>query len=149
MSEPVPASNAAAEPTSYLAATQAAANNLITVSPAPKAPPQPSPPAQPSNATQPSETQRPRDTNSSAPPTKNPQPMQTAAREPSPDDAQGMARDTNIKRDVRRTEERRKAKRRQQWPERRRHQPRRYDDLRDVERSVRGDSDPPRIIDED
>jgi hypothetical protein len=140
--DPIPAPNAASGSSSYIEATQAAAHKPVTVSPAPQAQPQQEQQAQPQEA-------RPaRDANATAQPASKSQPpapaMQTAARESSvsPDDAFVGARDADIKREVRRTEQRRKAERRQQWAERRRYRVRQDDDLRDVEQKVREETEP-------
>jgi predicted dehydrogenase len=60
-------------------------------------------------------------------------------------DALARARDADPRREARRAEDRRKAERRQQWAERRRREPR-EDELRDVERSVREDTERPRVL---
>jgi hypothetical protein len=140
--DPIPAPNAASGSSSYIEATQAAAHKPVTVSPAPQAQPQQEQQAQPQEA-------RPaRDANATAQPASKSQPpapaMQTAARESSvsPDDAFVGARDADIKREVRRAEQRRKAERRQQWAERRRYRVRQDDDLRDVEQKVREETEP-------
>jgi hypothetical protein len=172
--DPVPAANAASESSSYIEATQAAATKPVTVSPAPQAPSQeaqqqqaqpqqarpqqvqpqtqqanaaPAPPLQ--AAAQPTDRQPTRDANSTAP-VSNPQPAatstQTAAREPSAttDNAFARARDADVKREVRRADERRKAECRQQWVEKRRYRGRGDDELRDVELKVREETGSPR-----
>jgi hypothetical protein len=165
--DPIPASNAASGSSSYVEATQAAATKPVTVSPAPQAQPQQEQPqqarpqeAQPqaqqanaapapsAQATRPADPQQVRDANATAQPASKSQPpapaTQTAAREPfvSPDDAFAKTRDADIKREVRRAEQRRKAERRQQWAERRRYRVRQDDDLRDVEQKVREETEP-------
>jgi hypothetical protein len=147
--DPIPAPNAASGSSSYIEATQAAATKPVTVSPAPQAQPQQEQPQQeqPQQA-QPQEARPARDANATAQPASKSQPpapaMQTAARESSvsPDDAFVGARDADIKREVRRAEQRRKAERRQQWAERRRYRVRQDDDLRDVEQKVREETEP-------
>lgn len=139
--QPIATSNAPAEPVSYLGAIQAAATNPVVVSPAPQAQPQQAEPAPQTNSSQaaaaPSEPER--GLGSSAQPAVNAQPpTQATARAASAasDDAQAKARET------RRAEERRsRAERRQQWAERRRNREVRDDELRDVERSVREDTE--------
>ena len=159
-----PVANAASESSSYIEATQAAATKPVTVSPASQAPSQeaqqqqarpqtqqanaaPAPPLQ--AAAQPTDRQPARDANSTAP-VSNPQPAatstQTAAREPSAttDNAFARARDPDVKRELRRAEEKRKAERRQQWVEKRRYRGRGDDELRDVELKVREETGSPR-----
>jgi outer membrane biosynthesis protein TonB len=174
--DPIPASNAASESSPYIEATQAAATKPVTVSPAPQAPsqetqqqqaqpqqaqpPQPQPQTQQANATpapvpqaaaQPADRQPARNANSTAP-VSNPQPAATStqavAREPSatPDNAFARARDVDVKRELRRAEEKRKAERRLQWVEKRRYRGRGDDELRDVEQKVREETDSPRIF---
>ncbi|WP_027579406.1 hypothetical protein [Bradyrhizobium sp. Ai1a-2] len=145
---PVATSNAPAEPVSYLAATQAAATTPVTVNPAPQTTPQQAEPASQTNTAQaaaaPSEPER-----SAAQPAVNAQPpAQATARAStiSSGDVQTKPRDAESKRDARRAEERRKAERRQQWTERRRIREPREDELRDVERSVREDTERSRIL---
>jgi hypothetical protein len=150
--EPIAKSNAAAEPVSYLAAIQAAATNPVVVSPAPQAQPQEAEPAPQASSTQaaaaPSEPER--GPASSAQPAVSAQsPAQITARAASAafDDTQAKARDVEARRDARRAEERRsKAERRQQWAERRRNREVRDDELRDVERSVREDTERSSVI---
>jgi hypothetical protein len=142
--EPVATSNAPAEPVSYLAAIQAAATNPVVVNPAPRTQPQQAEPTPQASATQaaaaPSEPER--GASSSAQPAAQP-PTQTAARA-SFDDAGAKVRDVESRRDARRAE--RKAERRQQWAEPRRNRELRDDGLRDVERSVREDTERSRIL---
>ena len=164
--DPIPVANAASESSSYIEATQAAATKPVTVSPAPQAPSQEAqqqqaqPQAQQANATpapvpqaaaQPADRQPARNANSTAP-VSNPQPAatspQTAARDPSAttDNAFARARDADVKRELRRAEEKRKAERRQQWVEKRRYRGRGDDELRDAEQKVREETDSPRIF---
>ena len=156
ISEPIPVSNAPSEPVPYLAATQAAANNPVVVSPAPT--PSPAGPANAApdpttqGAAQPADVQSARNSNSSAQPVSSSQapsqPTPSAAREPSAssDDAFAKARDVDLKREARRAEDKRKAERRQQWVERRRYRGRQDDELRDVEQKVRQETETPRIF---
>jgi hypothetical protein len=146
--EPIARSNAPAEPVSYLAAIQAAATNPVVVSPAPQAA-EPAPQASSTQAAAaPSEPER--GPASSAQPAVSAQsPAQITARAASAafDDTQAKARDVEARRDARRAEERRsKAERRQQWAERRRNREVRDDELRDVERSVREDTERSSVI---
>jgi len=135
-----PVANAASESSSYIEATQAAATKPVTVSPASQAPSQE---AQQQQA-------RPQTQQANAAPVSNPQPAttstQTAAREPSAttDNAFARARDPDVKRELRRAEEKRKAERRQQWVEKRLYRGRGDDELRDVELKVREETGSPR-----
>lgn len=172
--EPTSVSNAPSEPVSYRDATQAAAIKPVTVSPAPQAQAeeaqplqaqsqtqQAQPPAQQANAApspavqpsaKPADPQPARNVNStSQQPASNSQSTpstQTAAREPSAssDEALAKARDADVKRAVRRAEERRKAERRERWAERRRYRGRGDDELRDVELKVREETESPRVF---
>ena len=138
--DPVPAANAAFESSSYIEATQAAATKPVTVSPVPQALSQ--------EARQ--QQAQPQTQQANAAPVSNPQPAatstQTAAREPSAttDNAFARARDPDVKRELRRAEEQRKAERRQQWVEKRRYRGRGDDELRDVELKVREETGSPR-----
>ena len=162
--DPIPAAKAASESSSYIEATQAAATKPVTVSPAPQAPSQEAqqqqaqtqqanatPAPVPQAAAQPADRQPARNANSTAP-VSNPQPLatspQTAARDPSAttDNAFARARDADVKRELRRAEEKRKAERRQQWVEKRRYRGRGDDELRDVEQKVREETNSPRIF---
>ena len=93
---------------------------------------------------------QPQTQQANAAPVSNPQPAatstQTAAREPSAttDNAFARARDPDVKRELRRAEEQRKAERRQQWVEKRRYRGRGDDELRDVELKVREETGSPR-----
>jgi hypothetical protein len=135
-----PVANAASESSSYIEATQAAATKPVTVSPAPQALSQ--------EARQ--QQAQPQTQQANAAPVSNPQPAatstQTAAREPSAttDNAFARARDPDVKRELRRAEEKRKAERRQQWVEKRRYRGRGDDELRDVELKVREETGSPR-----
>jgi hypothetical protein len=146
--ETVATSNAPAEPVAYLAAIQAAATNPVVVSPAPQ---KPQPAAQndtQNNATAAAAAPSGPERDSSAQPGMNAQPSApSAARAASvaSNDALARARDADPRREARRAEDRRKAERRQQWAERRRREPR-EDELRDVERSVREDTERPRVL---
>jgi hypothetical protein len=134
-------------PVPYLAATQAA-NTPIVVAPAPQdqpqsqtqaaaAAPQPSPqPVEASVAND--QPAKPADTSAAKP--------QAAPREQAalqPDDANAKARDGDLKRLA---AEKRKAERRQQWADRQKVRQSRDVELRDVEASVRRDTDGPRIV---
>jgi hypothetical protein len=71
-------------------------------------------------------------------------PEDSNAKAQSPEDANAKARDSDLKRLA---AEKRKADRRQQWADRKKAQQQRDAELRDVEASVRRDSDGPRIRD--
>jgi hypothetical protein len=135
---PSPASNAPSEPVPYLAAPQLSAPNAaVAAVPAPKQ-------TEPENST--STAAKPADTATA------PQPAAAAAQPATPavqvareqpaaaDDAVAKARDA----DVKRATEKRRAERRPQWTERRRHQPRQDQELRAVEEKVREDTEPRR-----
>jgi hypothetical protein len=70
-------------------------------------------------------------------------PVSAPQASPSPEDANAWARDSDLKRLA---AEKRKADRRQQWADRKKAQLSRDAELRDVEESVRRDSDGPRIV---
>jgi hypothetical protein len=150
--ESIPAANAPAEPVPYLAAAQPpSAGPAVAAAPMRATPTQPQTEAanpapaaaQPAEQTAANEpTAKPQDTpkqqdipkQSSAPA------EQSAAREPAakPEEAFAKAREA----DVKRTTEKRKAERRQQWADRRRLQQREEQQLQDVERKVRQDTEP-------
>jgi hypothetical protein len=132
-------------PVPYLAATQAA-NTPIVVAPAPQDQPQSQTPAA-AAAAQPSpqpveasvandQPAKPADPQAAKPPAA---PREQAASQP--DDAK--ARDADLKRLA---AEKRKAERRQQWADRQKVRQSRDVELRDVEASVRRDTDGPRIV---
>jgi hypothetical protein len=160
VSEPIPATSKSLEPVPYLAAPQ------ISAAVADNSPPQPQPPTQPSptQATQASAQQpqapaqqpsapQPSTQAAATRPAPSPaaQPVaiaeSPAARERiAPDESVGKARDADVRREARRAEEKRRAERRQQWAERRKPRPREGDDLRDVERAVREETEPTRVF---
>jgi hypothetical protein len=140
---PISAMNSASQPVPYLATSQVAATIAEpTAQPQAEAPSQPQQPtAQPQQAAvQPQQAV-------AQPADAKPAPSATqpvAATEPpvakeraAPEDSFAKARDSDLKREARRAEDRRKAERRQQWAEKRRIRPREDDELRDVEASVR------------
>ncbi|MBR0870197.1 hypothetical protein JQ633_07505 [Bradyrhizobium tropiciagri] len=152
-SEPAKATpSASPEPTPYLAATQEAATKPVTVAPAPQpqtGQPQQQQAAPPSVPVQ-AETPAVQDANAQ-PPSPPAQFTQTVTHETpasaEASNANARARDADVKRA---SAEKRRAERRQRWAERRRmHQDdqwRRDDQLRDVERSVREETDSPRLM---
>src|SRR5215475_6320424 len=85
---------------------------------------------------------KPSDAATSKPSAPSVQPAVTREQASAPDDANAKARDSDVRRnaDLKRAE-RRKAERRQQWVDRRRIQQVREQELRDVEASVRDDSE--------
>src|SRR5215831_1452391 len=85
---------------------------------------------------------KPSDAATSKPSAPSVQPAVTREQASAPDDANAKARDSDVRRnaDLKRAE-RRKAERRQQWVDRRRIQQGREQELRDVEASVRDDSE--------
>ena len=138
-------------PVPYVAATNAA----ISANNAPATPGEPQPQAQAAaSSPQPAEA---RVANESVKPvepqTAKPQspPREQASSAPddgnatvrSPEDANAKARDSDLKRLA---AEKRKADRRQQWADRKKAQQQRDAELRDVEASVRRDTDGPRIV---
>lgn len=146
--EPMPVTNAASEPVSYLAATEAAATKPVVVAPAPDhAEPQPVQQTEAANnslaaaqsATDGSETPAARSAGSNSPQSSPQSSAQLAAREQgaSPDNALARARDVDVKRAA---TEKRRSERRQQWAEKRRYP--RDQELRDVEQKVREETEP-------
>jgi hypothetical protein len=151
--QPIQAMNGATQPVPYMTSTQAAA---AVAEPSAQQPPRQTP--QPQQA-QPQVPQASTPPVEQKPPERNPPTQSTAAVQPAPapvtapEDAQAKARDTDLTRDARRTEDRdrRKAERRQQWDERRQQwderrqqwvekrkwRQREDDNLGDVEASVR------------
>ena len=158
-------------PVPYLAATQATTNAAVVVPPAERSSPpqqaeagnslpQASRPSEtqasrlsgstasneqaskPSDASKPAASAKPSDAATSKPSAPSVQPAVTHEQASAPDDANAKARDSDVKRnaDLKRAE-RRKAERRQQWVDRRRIQQGREQELRDVDASVRDDSD--------
>jgi len=128
-SKPIPESNAPSEPVPYLAATQAIPSAATTSESQPQ-------PAAPTPATE-TVAANPPPPPDAAPAVQAPQPApreQAAA----PENAFAKARDT----DVKRATEKRKAERRQQWTERRRHLQRQDQELREVEEKVREETEP-------
>jgi hypothetical protein len=127
-SKPIPVSNAPSEPVRYLEAANQAAPAAASAAQA-----EPQPPARPAETAA---------ANPPPPPDAAPavQAAQPAPREQAaaPENAFAKARDA----DVKRVTEKRRAERRQQWTERRRHQPRQDIELREVEQRVREDTEP-------
>jgi hypothetical protein len=117
--EPIQAMTGSSQPVPYLEAPQVSA----AVAEPPAQPPVPQP--QPQGPTQQASTQ-----------------PATAA----PEESFARARDADLKRDARRAEDKRKAERRQPWAERRKWRQRDDDELRDVERKVREDSEPRQLF---
>ena len=145
-SEPIPVTNAASEPVSYLAATEAAATKPVVVAPAPDhVEPQPVQQTEAVNnspaAAQPAEATEKHEAPAAQPSTSPQAPApaaQSAARGrgPSPN-AFARARDADGKRA---SMEKRRSERRQQWAEKRRYP--RDQELRDVEQKVREETEP-------
>jgi hypothetical protein len=125
-SKPIPVSNAPSEPVPYLAATPAIPSAATTS----ESQPAPTPATETVAANPP------------PPPDAAPavQAAQPAPREQAavPETAFAKARDA----DVKRVTEKRKAERRQQWTERRRHLQRQDQELREVEEKVREETEP-------
>jgi outer membrane biosynthesis protein TonB len=153
--QPIQTANGTTQPVPYMTATQIA--NTVAEQPAPAQQPQQAPSQQQAQpeaqqaAARPAEPPKQPERNTSTQPA-------SAAAQPSPpverptsraaaDDSFAKARESDVKNDARRAEDRRKAERRQQWAERRRYDRRRQDDdLRDVELKVREDTERPRIF---
>jgi hypothetical protein len=140
--EPIPAASKALEPVPYLAAPQVSA--AVAGSPQQAASEQspPQPPAPPT--TQAAAPPAP----SSAPAASPPAAQPVAAADPSaprekaaPEESYAKAREADVKREPRRAEEKRRGERRQQWADRRKSRARDGDDLRDVERAIREDTE--------
>ena len=98
--------------------------------------------SKPSDASKPAASAKPSDAANSKPSAPSVQPAVTHEQASASDDANAKARDSDVKRnaDLKRAE-RRKAERRQQWVDRRRIQQGREQELRDVDASVRDDSE--------
>jgi hypothetical protein len=150
--QPASAANQTRQPVPYLAATQAAGDTMVP-SPSGQAPSQPSTEAggSPPQSATPSKTTAANDTAAKpddARPAKPAAPaVQSNSDQPqlaASQDAMAKARDADMKRWA----EKRKAERRQQWADRRRYREPRGQDLRDVEQSVREDTEPRYFVDE-
>jgi hypothetical protein len=127
-SKPIPVSNEPSEPVPYLAETQA----TLSAATAPEVQPQAAAP------TPPAETVAASSSPSDAAPAiqaAQPAPREQAA---APENAVAQARDADVKRVM----DKRKAERRQQWTERRRHLQRQDQELRAVEEKVREETEP-------
>jgi hypothetical protein len=154
--ERIPAANAPAEPVPYLAATQPSTGSTVAPAPTPTTPGKPQTEAadRAPDAMQTAAVQR-AEQSAANEPTAKPQDMpkqqdvpkrssapaeQSATREQAakPEDAFAKAREV----DAKRTTEKRKAERRQQWVDRRRLQQREDREMQDVERKVREDTEP-------
>jgi hypothetical protein len=150
-------------PVPYLAATQASTKAAFVVAPAERRSPQPqtdagnsSPqPSRPSETTasneqaskpfdppKPAASAKPSDAATSKPSAPSVQQVVTHEQASAPDDTNAKSRDPDVKRDADlKRAERRKAERRQQWADRRRIEQSREQEPRDVESSVREDSE--------
>ncbi len=128
-------------PVPYVAATNAA----ISANNAPATPGEPQPQAQAAaSSPQPAEAKVANESVKPAEPqTAMPQSPPREQASSAPEDANAKARDTDLKRLA---AEKRKADRRQQWADRKKAQQQRDAELRDVEASVRRDTDGPRIV---
>jgi hypothetical protein len=145
---PIPVVAAPSEPVPYITATQPAAPGATTAQAPPQTePPAPKPateavaanPSPPSDKTQAAAAQPAPHEQAAAP-----QESQREAQRES-QSAVAKARDADAKArdaDARRVTERRRPERRQQWADRRRYQPRQDQELRDVERKVREETEP-------
>ena len=147
--QPIPAMTGATQPVPYVATTPVTA---AVAEPSAQPQQQETPPQQ-AQQPQPAQPQVQQASTQAAEPKQpepNPPAQSTAAAQPAasaeqpavravPEDSLAKARDADLRRDVRRWEDRdrRKAERRQQWVEKRKLRPRGDDDLADVEASVR------------
>ena len=143
--QPIQAANGATQPVPYMAATQIA--NTVAEQPAPAQQPQQAPPQQQAQpqaqqaATQPADPPKQPERNTSTQPAsaaaQPSPPAERPAARAAPEDSFAKARDSDVRNDARRAEEKRKADRRQQWADKRKWRQQRDDDLGDVEASVR------------
>jgi hypothetical protein len=143
--QPIQAANGTTQPVPYMAATQVA--NTVAGQPAPPQQPQQAPSqqqAQPQvqqTSTQPAEpSKQPERTTPAQPVNAAAQPSPPAERpatRAAPEDSFANARETDVKNEARRAEDRRKAERRQQWADKRKWRQRQDDELGDVASSVR------------
>lgn len=137
-SQPIPASTEATQPVPYMAPNQVA--NTTAEPPQQAQPPAVQPPQAQQAATRPAEP-KPQEQNSPsqagavAAPTKAGNEQRAA-----PEDAFARARDADLRRDERRAEDKRKYERRK-WSDKRKWRQRGDDDLREVEASVREDTE--------
>jgi hypothetical protein len=136
--QPIAVATTPSEPVPYLAAPQPSAPSTIAAAP-----------AQTEAANAASTPARTAEAPAAAPPvapaSQPATPMlQQVAHEPTatPEDVQARARDM----DVKRAAEKRKLERRQQWADRRRHQPRQEQDLQAVDEKVREEPEPRREL---
>src|SRR5262245_32626403 len=150
--QPIRTASGATQPVPYMTATQIA--NTVAEQPAPVQQPQQAPPQQQAQsqaqqaAAQPAEPPKQPERNTSTQPASaaaqsSPPADRPAARAAPEDsfakahDGDVRARDSDVKNDARRADDRHKAERRQQWADKRKWRQRRDDDLGDVEASVR------------
>lgn len=135
--QPIPAMASTSQPVPYMAAPQIA--NTAGEQAASSQPPQQVQPHQPQPqvqeaATKPAEPAKPQPERSAAVQAAVAQPSASTEQRAAPEDSYARARDADLKR---RTEDRRKAERRQQWADKRKWRERQGDDLDSVEASVR------------
>ena len=143
--QPIRTANGTTQPVPYMTATQIA--NTVAEQPAPAQQPQQAPPQQQAQsqaqqaATQPAEPAKQPERNTSTQPAsaaaQSSPPVDRPAARAAPEDSFAKARDSDVKNDARRADDRHKAERRQQWVDKRKWRQRRDDDLGDVEASVR------------
>ncbi|MCP4617727.1 MAG: hypothetical protein GY844_15005 [Bradyrhizobium sp.] len=137
--QPVQVTNSAPQPVPYMAAAQVA--NTVAEQPAPSPQPQQAPSQTQQAVARPTEPPKPSERSTPAQPvtaTVQPPPSteRTAART-APEDSFAKARESDVKNDARRAEDKRRAERRQQWADKRKWRQRGDDELGDVEASVR------------
>jgi hypothetical protein len=142
--DPVKDTNQPSQPPSYLAATRPAAGSTVVQPPVQNPPPSQTEASNPAPQPAPSETTaaniaaaKPAEASPPKPSTSTVQGNSDQQASTS-QDAMAKARDADLKR----LAEKRKADRRQQWADRRRYREPRERDLRDVEQSVREDTEP-------
>lgn len=154
-SKPIPASNAPMEPVPYVDASRVvpAANAAQPqAQPQPQSPPaapaetvaaNPPPPSDAAPAVQAAQAAAPSPPAAAAPAQAAPPEQARTESVKAPEPALAKASDADARREARRAEDRRsRAERRQRWAERRRHQPRQDLELREVERTVRDETEP-------
>jgi hypothetical protein len=136
--QPIPAMAGASQPVPYTAAPQIAntVSEQASQRPQQAAPQQAQPQAQEAS-TKSAESPKPQPERSAAVQPAAAQPPANAQQTAAPEDSYAKARDADVKREVRRAEDKRKAERRQQWADKRRGRERQGDDLDSVEASVR------------
>jgi hypothetical protein len=135
--QPIPAADGATQQVPDMATGQAA--NAAAEPPKP-AQPQPAQPQQPQPPQQTQVPQVPQNTQAQSTAVAAPANAGNEQRA-APEDSLAKARDADLKRETRRAEDKRKYERRQQWTDRRKWRQRQDEEMREVEASVREDSE--------